>query len=138
MLYVLIASFASPHSNVTLIGIASGIIYGAMFQLVTLFPLKCTAFLYMGNGFSTLLNVGISGKDNMKYSHGLSLTDRLSAVFGLVENASYSVVSLDQIHHYFITTSGFILACTAAFFVLLTNKITKNLLRTRRTSSSSK
>lgn len=48
--------------NVTLIGIASGIIYGAMFQLVTLFPIKCTAFLYMGNGFSTLLNVGISGK----------------------------------------------------------------------------
>jgi len=53
-----------PYSNVTVIGIASGIIYGAMFQLVTLFPLKCTAFLYMGNGFSTLLNVAISGMES--------------------------------------------------------------------------
>eukprot|EP01102_Stenamoeba_stenopodia_P022612 TRINITY_DN9503_c0_g3_i2.p1 TRINITY_DN9503_c0_g3~~TRINITY_DN9503_c0_g3_i2.p1 ORF type:complete len:438 (-),score=92.48 TRINITY_DN9503_c0_g3_i2:57-1370(-) len=98
--------------NVTMIGIASGIIYGAMFQLVTLFPLKCTAFLYMGNGFSTLLNVAIS------------------AVFGLVESASYTTVTLPQIHGYFIVTSAFILACTVAFFVLLSNKITTNLLRT--------
>jgi hypothetical protein len=44
-------------SAVVLVGFSINIMYGSLFQLVTLFPPKAVTFLYLGNGFSSIVSL---------------------------------------------------------------------------------
>jgi len=98
-------------TSVALVGVGQALLVGTYFQLVAFFPTTCTPFLFMGNGLSSLLMLGVT------------------AALGLLKDASHP--TSDQLKIYWFFIVGTLIFCLIMFHILIRSKIFFQLIQTR-------